>query len=173
MTDRSQMDTAVLFDRDSTLGDTRHRWHLSPMKDPRSSWAVYAAACEDDPPIIGAVAAARLHYPHHRIHICSGMDGSGERANRRWLDKLDIPYDEVRLRPAGDTEIPNADLKVNYIYELWDRHITVVLCYEDWGPAAEEIYRRTGVPVVGVNPFYPEDTAKFQQQVHDNAGGGL
>lgn len=156
--DRSLLRTAVLFDRDSTLGHTRHRWHLSPMKDP---------------PIPGSVAAARLHWPHHRIHVCSGMDGSAYGANLNWLNWHKIPYDEVRLRPAGDTEIPNADLKVSYILELRSRGIETVLCYEDWGPAATEIHERTGVPVVGVNPFYPEDEAKFQQQVHDSVGGGL
>jgi hypothetical protein len=167
------MKTAVLFDRDSTLGNTRHRWHLSPMRDPASSWAVYAAACIGDQPLPGPVAAARLHYPHHRVHICSGMDGSAREANRLWLARNDIPYDAIRLRPAGDTEIPNAELKVSYIFELRRRGVETVLCYEDWGPAAAEIHERTGVPVVGVNPFYPEDEAKFQQQAHDSVGGGL
>lgn len=171
--DRSMLRTAVLFDRDSTLGGTRHRWHLSPMRDPASSWARYAAACIDDPPIPGTVAAARLHYPHHQIHVCSGMDGSAWDANLWWLRLHGIPFDGVRLRPAGDTEIPNADLKVSYILELRSRGIETVLFYEDWGPAAEEIHARTGVPVVGVNPFYPEDDAKFQQKVHDGVGGGL
>jgi hypothetical protein len=171
--DRDQLRTAVLFDRDSTLGDTRHRWDLSPMKDPTSSWRVYAAACGGDAPIPGTVAAARLHAPHHRIHICSGMDGSAYEINLGWLDRHKIPYDEVRLRPAGDTEIPNADLKVSYILELRSRGIEPVLFFEDWGPAAADIYGRTGVPVVGVNPFYPPAVASFQQQVHDGVGGGL
>lgn len=167
------MKTAVLFDRDSTLALTRQRWHLSPMKDPDSTWAVYSDACFEDEPMPGPVAAARLHYPHHRIHICSGMDGSAWDRAVLWLVKHRIPYDEIRLRPAGDTEIPNAELKVSYIEELRLRGIETVLCYEDWGPAAAEIHERTGVPVVGVNPFYPEDEAKFQQQVHDSVGGGL
>jgi hypothetical protein len=171
--DRSTLRTAVLFDRDSTLGNTRHRWHLSPMKDPTSSWEMYAAACWWDPPIPGTVAAARLHYQHHRVHICSGMDGSAYETNLSWLERHRVPYDEVRLRRAGDVETPNADLKVGYILELKSRGIETVLCYEDWGPAAADIERRTGVPVVGVNPFYPDDDAKFQQQVHDSVGGGL
>jgi hypothetical protein len=29
------------------------------------------------------------------------------------------------------------------------------------------------VPVLGVNPFYPQDAHKFQQKTFDNRGGGL
>jgi hypothetical protein len=170
---RDLLKTAVLFDRDSTLGNTRHRWPLSPMVDPSSSWPAYAAACADDPPMPGPVAAARLHYQHHRVHICSGMDGSAEQATLRWFDRHGIPYDEVRLRQAGDETTRNEDIKIAYILELRARGIETVLFYEDWGPAAEAIWERTGVPVVGINPFYPEDDFKLQQSKFDSVGGGL
>jgi hypothetical protein len=167
------MKTAVVFDRDSTLAYTRHRWHLSPMADPKSSWAAYAAACLEDSPIRGAVAAARLHYPHHRVHICSGMDASAAYRNRLWLDRHFIPYDEIRLRREGDEITRNEDLKVDYLQELRARGIEPVLFYEDWGPAADAIWRLAQVPVVGVTAFYPEDAEKFRAANFDGAGGGL
>lgn len=169
---REDLDTAVLFDLDSTLGDTRHRWHLSPKANPLSSWDAYCAARMDDPPIIGAVTAARLHYPHHQVHICSGSGESSADVTRAWLDMHRIPYDVLRQRADGDRR-PNAEIKIAYIEKLHASGIRVVLFYEDFPAVAQEIPARTGVPVVCVNPCYPEDAHKFRGQAFDSAGGGL
>lgn len=172
---RDDIHTAVMFDLDSVLALTRQRWHLSPMADPTSSWARYCAARMGDIPNPGPVAAARLHYPVHRVHICSGSDGSpaSEDVTRRWLDLARVPFDELKLRDLGDEDTPNEDIKVGHILDCEARGISVVLAYEDWEPSARAIFERTGTPVVGVNPFYPEDVRKFQQQKHDAVGGGL
>lgn len=168
---RENHKTAVLFDLDSTLADTRHRWHLSPKADPSSSWAKYCAARMGDTPIPGAVAAARLHYPHHQVNICSGSEVSAEQVTRAWLDRHRIPFDALVLRT--DPLATNADIKVSYIEFLRSVGIEPVLFYEDHPAVATEIYERTGVPALGVNPFYPEDAHKFQQAPFDNRGGGL
>ena len=169
---REDLKTAVVFDRDSCLSLTRHRWHLSPMADPERTWDDYCAAAGGDQPNPGAVRAARLHYPHHQVHVCSGSQDSAEAVTRRWLAEQHVPFDALRLRAAGD-HTPNGALKARYVLELRAQGIEVVLFYEDHPDAAAEIYRLTGVPVLGVNPFYPDDAEKFRRQVFDGAGGGL
>lgn len=169
---RSLLKTAVGFDLDSCLADTRHRWHLSPMADPSSSWDKYCAARMGDTPIAGTVAAARLYYPAHQVHIFSGSGESSDLVTREWLDLHRIPFDVLRQRPEGDHR-PNALLKAGFILELRAAGVEMLLYHEDHGPVAQEIPVLTGVPVLGVNPFYPEDAHKFQQGTFDNRGGGL
>lgn len=168
---RGGLRTAVLFDLDSCLADTRHRWGLSPVADPSSSWDKYCAARMGDVPIPGTVAAARLHYPHHQVNICSGSEASAEQVTRAWLSLHRIPYDALVLRT--DPDASNVDIKVDYIGFLRSLGIEPVLFYEDHPDVAGEIQERTGVPVLCVNPRYPEDAHKFQRAVFDNRGGGL
>jgi hypothetical protein len=168
---RGDLKTAVLFDLDSCLADTRHRWHLSPMADPSSTWARYCAARIGDTPIPGTVTAARLHYPHHQVNICSGSEASAEQVTRIWLDRHRVPYDGLALRT--DPDASNADCKVRYIEFLRSLGIETVLFYEDHPDVARDIEERTGVPVACVNARYPEDAHKFRQTAFDNRGGGL
>lgn len=166
---REDLKTAVLFDRDSCLSLTRHRWHLSPKADPSSTWDAYNAAAGDDPPNPGVVRAAQLAWPHHQVHVCSGSGTAAESVTRGWLTRHGVMLDGLRLRPDGDYT-PNGLFKVNYILELRAAGIEVVLAYEDWGEAALAIEELAGVPVVGVNPFYPEDTVRSAHAALDGAG---
>lgn len=164
--------TAVVYDLDSTLAHTRHRWHLSPMTDPSSSWEIYSGACLDDSPLAGTIARLRLDWYHHEVHICSGRGAAAQKQTDQWLLKHVGPfYDYLTLRPVGD-ETPNGTLKVNYIKGVQMAGTDVVLAYEDWPDAARQIYEETGVPVLGVNPFYEEDDSKATF-VSDGIGGGL
>lgn len=169
---RGELKTAVGFDLDSTLADTRHRWDLSPMANPESSWGEYCAARLGDTPVPGTVTAARLHYQQHQVHVFSGSEASSERVTRKWLDFHRIPFDVLRQRPSGD-KTPNGLLKVRFILELREQGIETVLFYEDHPDSAGDIERLAGVPVVVVNPRYPEDEEKFRRGSSDGMGGGL
>lgn len=76
------------------------------------------------------------------------------------------------LREIGDIR-PNGVLKVDYINSLRERGFDPVLFYEDWPEAARMIQEKTGVPVLGINPFYEEDDIKLQSVAGDVLGGGL
>lgn len=169
---RRYLRTAVGFDIDSTLADTRHRWSLSPMADPASDWGRYCDARMGDTPIAGTVAALRAHYLYHQVHLFSGSEDSSGPVTRRWLDRHRIPFDALRQRPAGDDR-GNAELKIDFIGDLRTAGIEVVLFYEDHPDVAREIGAKTGVPVLVVNPCYPEDLEKFRSQAFDGMGGGL
>lgn len=167
-----QATTAVLFDKDSTLFNTYQRWHLSPMRDPSSSWDAYSRACADDAPMPGTIRAAELHWPHHQVHICTGASTGAEQEARVQLVRYGVCFDYLKMKAPDDAR-PNEEFKIAYVLELRESGTEVVLFYEDWGPAALAIYEKTGVPVVGVNPFYPEDMVRFQQSAADGIGGGL
>jgi precorrin-6B methylase 1 len=169
---RGNLKTAVGFDLDSSLANTRHRWHLAPAAEPGADWEPYCAARMGDMPFPGPAAAARLHYPAHQVHIFSGSSASSEAVTRQWLSLHRIPFDGLRQRARGDRR-ENADIKVGYIEDLRESGILMVLYYEDHPDVATEIYERTGVPVVILNPCYPEDEERFRRQSIDAAGGGL
>ena len=166
--------TAVLADLDSTLADTRQRWPLSPMVNPDTTWADYSAACAGDVPLHGPIAVLRLLWPHHEIHIVSGSNASARPHREAWLDRHQVPYDYLRLRGDTEEEIPNEGIKTGYVGWLRYRGTEPVLFLEDWAPAAAAIWEATRVPVLGVNPFYPEDLIALQQaKVAYGVGGGL
>ncbi len=159
---------AVVYDLDSTIAHTQHRWHLSPMKDPSSSWEKYSRACKNDTPLPGTVFRMKMDWPHYEVHICSGRDAAARDETVSWLDINVGPWwDHLELR--RDPVKTNIELKVDYIRKL-QRKLQVLLVYEDWAPAAEGIYEQTGVPVLGVTAFYPEELVPVQQDV-GNAGG--
>jgi hypothetical protein len=151
--------TAVLFDLDSTARNTRHRWHLAPVA-PDTNWDPYALACADDLPIEGTLALARLLYPAHQVHFCSGSNACSRQVTLDWLGRHRVPYDAVYQRPTGDHR-PNLEVKVGYIQSLRAAGTEVVLAVEDHPDVAAAIPGLTGVPVLGVNPFYPEDLEKL------------
>jgi hypothetical protein len=169
---RNELVTAVGFDLDSTLANTRHRWGLSPMADPSSDWHAYCAARIGDEPFPGTVAAARAHYRTSQVHIFSGSEESSRLVTLQWLDLHRIPFDGLRQRKPGDDRA-NHEVKIEGILELRARGIEMLLYYEDHPEVAVRIYEATKVPVLVVNPCYPEDEERFRRGNYDAAGGGL
>jgi hypothetical protein len=55
------------------------------------------------------------HAPAHRILIILGRSQDCEVATREWLDKYDVSYDHLHIRPSGDFR-PDFELK----QEIWD-----------------------------------------------------
>jgi hypothetical protein len=170
--------TVVLYDLDSTLRDSRQRHHLSPAKDSTKTWHDYSMAAIHDTPMIGPIQSMLLHHRHHQVHILSGSNDSAREVAVRWLTACAPWYDHLQLRADGDTT-ENGEYKAAYINGLKDRGLIPVLMYEDWPPAADTIFRLTGVPVVVVNPCYPCENCGIDQVTRatagqvDNIGGGL
>lgn len=156
-----EANVAVIYDLDSTIADTRHRWNLNPLADPTSDWEKYSLACPGDTPITGTIARMGMDYPYFQVHICTGRSDVARDLTVTWLAQNYCQYDYLHMRPAGD-HTPNGVYKVNYIRELSKRFVPVALFYEDWGEAAAYIAKHTSIPVLGINPFYPEDIADLE-----------
>jgi hypothetical protein len=156
---REHMRNVVCWDLDSTLADTVHRQHMVDAVraggEGAPTWDDYSLQCMNDDPIDGSVALLRLLYPYYLQHIVSGRGEIAHDLTQVWLGRHSIPVDHVELR-KGDTD--NALFKIRYIRHLQATGYRVALFCEDHGPAGEEIEEATGVPVLGVNPFYPLET---------------
>lgn len=172
--------TAVVYDWDSTLANTKHRWHLAPTVNAESSWDIYSQACGDDIPLAGTARRMQMDYVHHQVHICSGSAASAREQRISWLQKHCLLYDYLQLRATGDRR-PNGQIKIDYVKQLQADGIEVVLFYEDWPKVGRQIQEATGVPVLGINPFYEDDDWKREgapksdqpTSKSDGLGGGL
>jgi hypothetical protein len=147
------------WDLDSTVCDTLHR---APMVERiRSgkeavSWDDYSMLCGDDLPIEGSVALMReWSGPGALVHVAvSGRSVCAEDKTWSWIKQHKVPLKAVILRPDGD-HTPNGAWKSRVILSIQRLGGDVRIFFEDWDKAAEVIRKETGVPVMGVNPFYP------------------
>jgi hypothetical protein len=166
--------TAVVYDLDSTIAHTVHRHDLFPTewsRTARDAWVKYCMACPGDTPIEGTVQRMRMDWQHHQVHICTGRMIEAEALTKEWLEKYTIPYDALKMREVTDTEaVLNSDLKINYILWLRDQGVDVKLTYEDNPVISAHVAKKTGVPVLGINPFYP--AGKEDRFYHTNPVNG-
>jgi hypothetical protein len=151
---RRSFRTVVCFDLDSTLAATLHRaWMVPEITAGRMTWLDYSMACGKDE-VLPTVHVLRSLHEQHRIHLVSGRNECARQETEGWLALHSVPYDEMTLRQDNDY-IANGPFKVREIKRLQGLGYEVRLFFEDWDKAAEAIRKETGVPVVGVNPFYP------------------
>lgn len=164
----------VGWDLDSSLSSTVHRRHIvAAVRAGTSTWDDYSMACRDDPPIEGAVALMQLMVDMDPEVKHIAISGRSERAlnlTRSWAIQHRVPLSGYMLRPDGD-ETPNAEWKAACIRRLQAEGYRVRLFVEDWGPAALEIREKTGIPVLGLNPFDPGSALVTQEQLAEALAG--
>jgi hypothetical protein len=145
----------VGWDLDSTVFDTFHRQHMIPeIKAGRRTWEDYSAACTGDTPVPGVIETMNLM--RGVVHI--GISGRSQSAlDLTWevIHRCGIPLSGLTLREDGSSQ-PNAEFKVEKIRELESKGHRFHLFVEDWPPVAEYIRKNTLVPVLVLNPCYPE-----------------
>jgi hypothetical protein len=174
--------TAVVYDLDSTIADTRQRWHLAPLlpggRAPgraENTWREYALACAGDALIPGIAERMKLDHEHHQVHICSGRDAAAHDLTLGWLERM-VPgrWDFLQLQKlperlkGDDTGRTNSAHEIRYIQGLLESGVQVVMVYEDWPAVACQVREATGVPVLTVNPCY--DSAHQESDGMKRAG---
>jgi hypothetical protein len=147
------MKRIVLFDKDSTLADTRSRRHLSPYNDPTKTWVDYSMGCAMDAPITGPVRLIEmLYFADYEVHIISAANEECRDECIKWLNNHLIPYDVLRLKREDDPA-DNTTYKLAYIAQLQAEGRKISLMVEDWPEIATAVERITGVPVLCLNPY--------------------
>jgi len=157
MRDRRILQT-VFVDLDSTLADTRQRWHLIDREN-GTDWVEYAMACAGDVPIHGTVTLVRMLFPQNRIIILSGRADEAASLTREWLSRFAVPYDVLILRGKEDFYVPNGEWKRDRIREWQNEHPEhfISLLIDDWPETKEVIEKELDIPVLMVNPLYNVD----------------
>lgn len=139
----------VIFDLDGTLADVEHRRHwLDPAQHAGMAqderWRRFFADCVHDTPRERVVAAAKaLFEAGLQVVILSARSDEVKRETLAWLHKHGIPFDELRMRKAGD-RTPDETLKSQW---LADFDPADILCVFDDRPVVIRMWRAAGLLV--------------------------
>jgi FMN phosphatase YigB (HAD superfamily) len=91
----------VIFDIDGTLADVSERIHHL-QKNPKN-WKAFFRGMAQDRAIRSMVRLCNiLHQTDVRIVLCSGRSEEHRTETVQWLEKQNVKYHELRLRPDGD-----------------------------------------------------------------------
>lgn len=140
--------TAVVFDLDGTVRDTRHRHHLIDRRRPGGpDWHSYSLACDGDSPIEGVIKLAQMLSAHHHIIVVTGAQDVGRVQTAEWLDLHDFPYQDIWMRSDDERGLPNPVLKSMWMEELTLRY-RVILAVEDH-PEVQAVYQdKWSIPTI-------------------------
>lgn len=92
---------AIICDLDGTLTDTSHRLHH--VQGPKKDWDAFFDGIPDDP-IVGPVADIVDMYAADgaAILLCSGRPEKCREKTQEWLNKNDVEYTQLYMRPDDD-----------------------------------------------------------------------
>lgn len=148
-------DDVVGWDLDSTVFDTQHRQHMVPeIKAGNGTWEEYSLACTGDTPILASLVAMRVMRQSSHVAISARYMCAFD-ATWNVVREHSVPLEEIYLRPDGDNT-DNGVFKVAKLRQLEAMGYHFRLFVEDWPETAAYIRQHTGIPVLVVNPCYPE-----------------
>jgi hypothetical protein len=117
----------IIFDLDGTIALIDHRRHF--VEGEKKDWDAFYQACDGDRFNWPVVRLLKRLYGHHppieRIEIWSGRCESVRAKTLSWLERDELPYDRLRMRPKGDFT-PDDELKRRWLDEHnaergWDK----------------------------------------------------
>lgn len=134
----------VIVDLDGTL--TSVQWRLHHLNDRPRNWDAFFAGMGDDAPVPWVVELLRADHGRAARLIVTGRPDHYREACAHWLDRHEVPYEELLMRPAGDYR-PDHVVKA----ELYDRVIAPryeVAFVVDDRPEVVRMWRARGLHVI-------------------------
>jgi len=110
-----------LFDIDGTLADNDHREHYLTVpegqpKDWKSFWNAQPQDTVHE--AIATIARLLTDAGGYRVILLTGRPETYRRVTETWLDKWNIPYEKMIMRPEGNRE-DDTTLKLKLIKEYF------------------------------------------------------
>ena len=167
--------SAVIFDIDDTLSDTKDRKHFVEADRDHQDWEKFYAGISHDPPIKPTMDKLKEEREHgHRVVFLSGRTDTVEnRKNTKdWLAKQGVPFEDsdIVLRPVGNFD--KADkFKEGKLNEI-SKEYNVLRAYDD-DPTIREMFQQKGIKAIdpeelapGFQPKPPvEEKSRSEQQI--------
>ena len=126
------MDKKVIFDLDGTLALIDKRRDLATKDNGKMDWDVFFDPDNidlDTPNQTVIDMANMLHSQGYIIYIFSGRSDVTEDATKDWLDKHNVHYDLLQMRPQGLLYKPDNDLKQDWLNVI--KKDTVAMVFDD------------------------------------------
>lgn len=118
---------AVIFDIDDTLSDTDHRQPLAVAKN----WSAFYDELSKDKPMRTVEILKALQENAIKIILLTGRPEKYREDTVAWLDKYDVKYDELLMRPADKPYIKDAQIKLTYYTNTVQPNYDVIAVFED------------------------------------------
>ncbi len=138
-------DKIVIFDLDGTLALIDKRRDLATKDNGKMDWAKFFNPDNIDldtpnQPVIDM--ANMLHSQGYLIYIFSGRSDKTEDATKDWLDKHNVNYDLLQMRPQGLLYKPDNDLKQDWLNVI--KKDTVAMVFDDRNQVVD-MWRKNGL----------------------------
>ena len=139
------MDKIVIFDLDGTLALIDKRRDISTKDNGKMDWAKFFNPDNIDldtpnQPVIDM--ANMLHSQGYLIYIFSGRSDKTEDATKDWLDKHNVNYDLLQMRPQGLLYKPDNDLKQGWLNVIKKDRVAMV--FDDRNQVVD-MWRKNGL----------------------------
>ena len=139
------MDKKVIFDLDGTLALIDKRRAISTKDDGKMDWDRFfdPGLIDLDLPNQTVIDMANLlHSQGYLIYIFSGRSDKTEDATKDWLDKHNVNYDLLQMRPQGLLYKPDNDLKQDWLNVI--KKDTVAMVFDDRNQVVD-MWRKNGL----------------------------
>jgi phosphoglycolate phosphatase-like HAD superfamily hydrolase len=140
----------VIFDLDGTLADITKRREMSTKENGKIDWDIFFDPNNIwfDLPNEPVITMAQLLSEKHRIVIFSGRSKATKDETKRWLQKFDVPFDVLKMRPTSNDWkfMPDDELKQHWLDLLFkDEKKKDILCVFDDRQKVVDMWRRNGI----------------------------
>src|SRR6266404_3735256 len=132
----------ILFHLDNTIADMDHRmWHLQQHS---IDWDSFEADSYLDSPIQSTIKIMEgFRELGHQVWIWTGRSDGVKSMTLLWLERYDVPYDQLLMRPHAD-EIGTLELKKRWLNDA-PVPKSKVLCAFDDDPKIITMLRKEGL----------------------------
>ena len=144
-------DSWIIFDLDGTLADIENRRKLAVKANGKMDWDIFFSSrlIETDEPKESVIEMARvLSNAGHKIAILSGRSKATKQVTMDWLDKHEVPFNVLKLRPTSHPWkfMPDDKLKQGWLDDLWpdDKKDNIVCVFDD-RDAVVQMWRDNGL----------------------------
>lgn len=140
----------VIFDLDGTLADITKRREMSTKENGKIDWDIFFEPNNIwfDLPNEPVITMAQLLSERHRIVIFSGRSKATKDETKRWLQKFDVPFDILKMRPTSNDWkfMPDDELKQHWLDTLFPEDKKKdILCVFDDRQKVVDMWRKNGI----------------------------
>jgi predicted HAD superfamily phosphohydrolase YqeG len=146
----------VIFDLDGTLALIDKRRAISLLKNGKMDWDVFfdPKNIDLDQPNHAVIAMAQtLKAAGNRIVILSGRSKATKDATKAWLQKFDVPFDVLKMRPTSNDFkfMPDDKLKQMWLDQLFTDKSDIICVFDDRQKVVD-MWRNNGLTCMQVAP---------------------
>lgn len=132
-----------VFDLDGTLANNLHRQAVLPHKEfllnTEQDIAQFWAEAVNDPPHEPIAEIARSLFDYHEIVVLTSRVETLREQTEDWLERADIPYDDLIMRPVEDQFLHTPIFKVRELKSIQARGGKIAAMFEDHAKVVEAV----------------------------------